>query len=97
VHRRGRLIQYEDWSVFQEGAGDGDALTLPARQGHPPLSNIGVVALGEVENKLVGVGGLGRLQHMVISGARASVSDVVADGAGEQDGVRKDKGDLIAK
>src|SRR5262249_54121957 len=97
VHRGGRLIQNEDRGVFQEGAGDGDALTLAAGQGHPPLSHIGVIALGEVANKLVGVGGPGRLQHFELRSARAAVSDIVADVAGEQDRVLQDDGDLIAQ
>src|SRR5208283_5004877 len=44
VERRGRLVKKDDRRVLEEGAGDRDALALPARQLHAVLSARRVVA-----------------------------------------------------
>ena len=41
VERRGRLVEDEDRRVPQDGAGDGQALALTARQPLPALADLG--------------------------------------------------------
>ena len=45
VERRGRLVQHQDRRVLEDDAGDGDALTLAARQLDAALADLGVVAV----------------------------------------------------
>jgi hypothetical protein len=54
VERAGGLVEQQDRGVLQEGAGDGDALALAARQARPGLADDGVVALGQVQDEIVG-------------------------------------------
>ena len=44
VERRGGLVQNQDWRVFVEGAGDGDALLLPAGKAAALRAEVFVVA-----------------------------------------------------
>src|SRR3954471_24740700 len=43
VDRARRLVEDEDWRVLQEGAGQGDPLSLAAGDGHPALTDTGLV------------------------------------------------------
>jgi hypothetical protein len=47
VDRAGAVIQDQDGGLEQQGAGDGDALFLPAGEVDPALAELGIVALGE--------------------------------------------------
>ena len=98
VHAGGGIVQDEDARVFQEGAGDGDALLLPARKGHAALPHQGIVTIGEGENHVVDGGSAGRgldfgLRHC----ASRPVSDVFPQGAAEQEGFLLDDADLPAQ
>lgn len=59
VERAGSLIQNQDGGVFQQGAGNGQPLTLPAGQPHAVFANQGVKALRHGFDKFEGVGGAG--------------------------------------
>src|SRR5215210_7410917 len=47
VDRRRRFVEDEDARVGQEGAGEGDELTLAEREARPALAEVGVVAVFE--------------------------------------------------
>ena len=48
VERAGRLVEDQDARIADQGAGDGDALALPARQAAAALADHGVVAFRQV-------------------------------------------------
>ena len=84
--RRG-LVQQEDAWVHEEGSADGHALLLPARETHATLAHLGLVAVLELDDELVCVGGLGRRLDLGVGDlAVDAVGDVVADAGGKQDG-----------
>ncbi len=53
VHRGGGIIQDEDARILQQGARDGDALLLPAGDGHPALADQGLVAVREGKDDIM--------------------------------------------
>ena len=82
IHRGGRVIQDEDAGILEEGAGDGDALFLPAGKGDPFLTDEGVVAFWEGQDDIVDGGSAGggfdlRLGNL----SPDTVGYVLADGA----------------
>ena len=58
VQARGGLVQDQDRQVADQGARDGDALLLSARQRDAALADDGVVAIGHLVDELAGVGQL---------------------------------------
>ena len=46
VERAGCFVEDQDLRVLEEGAGDGDALALAARELDAALADIGVIAMG---------------------------------------------------
>ena len=54
VDGAGGVVEHQDRRVDEQGAGDGDALALAARQGVAALADDGVVALGQLPDELVG-------------------------------------------
>ena len=59
VDGAGGVVEDEDARVVEEGPGQGDPLALAAREREAPLADDGVVALREVLDELVGLGGPG--------------------------------------
>jgi hypothetical protein len=64
IDRRGGLVQESDLGVEQDGARNRDALALAARQARAALAHDGVVAFGQVGDKVVGIGRLGRADDL---------------------------------
>ena len=60
----GGLVEDEDGGIFEEGAGDGDALLLAARDGDAALADHRGVAAREAADEVVGVGQSRRLHHL---------------------------------
>lgn len=56
VDHAGGFIEDEDRGVAEDGAGDGEALALPAREREALLGDGGVVTLREGDDELVGAG-----------------------------------------
>ena len=52
----GGVVEHEDARVGEEGAGDGDALALAARQVVTTLADDGVVAVVKSEDEIVSLG-----------------------------------------
>ena len=64
VERRGRLVEQQQRRVAQQGAGDGDALALAAREARAALAEIGVEPLRQPAQEFGGIGRLGRLPEL---------------------------------
>src|SRR4051812_17084126 len=73
VYRAGGFIQYQDARVVENGAGDGDSLTLAAGEGLATFADHGVVAVGEADDEVVGVGGFGGADYFGVGCAHVSV------------------------
>jgi hypothetical protein len=71
VEGAGGLVEDEDAGVLEDRAGDREALPLPAGEVDAALAEVGVVAGGQDADELVGVGGLGGLDDLVVGGAGA--------------------------
>ena len=69
VKRGGRLIQQKDRRVFQECAGDGDALALTARELRAVLANLRLIGVVKGCYEIVRIGGLGGCYNLVVGGA----------------------------
>ena len=83
VQRARRLVQQQNGGVLDDGAGDGDALLLPARELQAALACIGVVPVGQPADESVCVCSFGRLDKLGFRCVVLPVEDVLADGAGE--------------
>ena len=59
VDGRGGVVEDEHPGVGEDGAGDGDALALAARQREAALADDGAVAVGQVDDEVVGAGEAG--------------------------------------
>ena len=73
IQGRGGFVQNQNRRVFQENPGDADPLLLPSGKLYAPLSHIGVIAVGQVRDELVGAGKLSGADDFFLSGARLSV------------------------
>src|SRR5439155_4332129 len=85
VEARGGLVENENAGVGKNGAGDGHALPLTARQLDAALAHHGVVSLRKLIDELVAVGNATGLLDVLQRGRRIRVADVFRDGAVEQD------------
>jgi len=66
VHARGRLVENQDRRVFQEGAGDREALLLADAEFHPALAEPRVEPLGEPADEILGVRCAEGLPHFLL-------------------------------
>ena len=80
-----RVVEHEHAGVVEQGPGQGDALALTAGEGEPALADAGVVALGEVPDELVGLGGRGGGPHLGVGRVGGAVGDVGAHRVGEEE------------
>ena len=83
IHGGGGLVEDEQGRIEQQGSRDGDTLALTAGQRAGADTYHGIVALGEAEDEVVGVGGLGGRDHLGTGRLGIGVADVVHDGAAE--------------
>ena len=94
VEAGGGLVEEQDGRVADHGAGDGDALALPAGEHAAALADAGVVAVGQAQDEVVGVGGRGGGGDVLVGGVGAAPADVVGDGAVEDECLLEDGGDV---
>src|ERR1051325_1843075 len=80
-----RLVQDEHGGVADQGAGDGDALALPAREGRPALADHRVVAVLQLADEFVRVRRPCRRLDLGERRRGLAVGDVLADGGAEQE------------
>ena len=93
VERGGRLVEHQDRRRLEDGARDGDALLLAARQLQPALADLGLVALRRNADEAVDLREPRGLLDFGVARLPAAVADVVADGVVEQHGVLRDHAD----
>ena len=97
VDRGGGFVEDEDGRVFEDGARNGDALTLSAGELLSALADDGVVALRQGHDEVVRFGDLGGFDDLLVGGIEGAVGDVLADGAVEEIDVLADKADGAAQ
>ena len=78
IERARRLIEDQDARVGDQGAGDRDALPLPARQARAALADDRVVGLRHLEDEVVRAGELGGGDDLLNRHRRVGQRDVVA-------------------
>ena len=94
VERRRGLVQHQHRGVAQHRPGDGDPLGLAAGQPSPAFADPGVVAIRQRGDELVRVRRHGRRADLLVGRVGASVGDVVADGAVDQQRLLEDDRDV---
>ena len=80
----------------QQGAGNGDALFLPAAEGRAALADRRGVAFGETHDEVVGRGSLRGGDDLFVRCVGPAKGDIVADRAGEEIGLLQHDADLPA-
>lgn len=93
VHGGGGVVEDEQPRVGEDRAGEGDALALAAGEGEAVLADLGVVAVGEVPDEAVRLGGAGGGLDLVVRRVGTAVRDVAADRVREEEGVLGDQPD----
>src|SRR5450631_85502 len=93
----GGFVENQNRRVFEDGAGDGDALALAAAETGAAFTDYGVVALGEFRDEVGGESGLCGGFHASFRDAGQAVADIVPDGVVEEDVFLGDHGDLFAE
>ena len=97
IERAGGLVEEEQWRVAAEqGAGDGDALALAARQARAAFAHEGVEPFGKGAEEGLGIGVARRLPDLILAGVPIAVAQVVAGRGGEDHDVLRDHGDALA-
>src|SRR5262245_6730235 len=94
VERAGRLVENEEARIHHEGAGDGDALALPAGQARAALADDGIVALGQLEDEFMRASECRRRNDAVHRHRRIGERDVVAHRGVEQNILLQHHADL---
>ena len=102
VERRGRLVEHEDRRVLEDDARERHALALPARELHPPLADMGIIAapplgIGEIEDEAVGVRGMRGGEHLGLGRIGAAIEEVVAHRAVQERRLLLDHADAGAQ
>lgn len=87
------LVEYQDRAVGQYRAGDSDSLALAAEEFHVPLADHGVEAGRQPIHELERVGEACFLSDLPVGGIWAAVSDVLVDGAVEEQCPLRNAGD----
>jgi len=96
VDRAQRVVQDQDGRILEECARDGDALPLAAGQGDPPLADHGVVAVVEVDDRVVDAGRARRAHDLLLARPAEADLDVGPQGLREQEGLLQDDADPVA-
>ena len=92
VNVGGGLVEDKNGRVLDDRAGQGNALPLPAREHHAPLTHGRLVALRQLRDELVGVCLLRCSLDFRLGGIELAVADVLADGGAEEEGLLDDHG-----
>ena len=97
IEGTGGLIEDQHPRVLQHRPGQGQPLPLAAREACPPLAHVGVVALGQAHDEVVGTGNPSCPDQFGSAGIGLDQQQVVANGAVEQHGVLGHHTDLAAQ
>ena len=97
VHRAGGVVQDQHFGLFQQRAGNAQALLLAAGYVGAALLDPGVVLVGELLDEFVGLRQFAGLHHLSVGGVRVAPAQVVFDRAGEQHVFLQHDGDIVAQ
>src|SRR5436190_2380602 len=97
IQRRGRLVEQEEGRVLEEGAGDGDALSLTSRETEAAVADDRVQPLRQLGDEVAAVRRLYGQRHFVVAGLGPSVANVLHQRAMEQRDVLRHDGDGLAQ
>ena len=81
VYRAGAVIQNDDFGLFQECSGNAETLLLAAGYIDAALSQVGVVALWEGHDKVMGTGSFGSGDDFFVCGILIAPFQIVPDRA----------------
>ena len=95
VQRAGRLVENQHGRVFEEQPRDRHALLLPAGEHDPPLADLRVVAVAELQYLLVDMRVFRRLDDLLVGGVDAPVADVFQNAAGKEEHVLLHDADVL--
>ena len=93
VEGAGGLVEQQDGGVLEEGAGNGDTLTLAAGQAQARLAGAGRIAFGQGGDEVMGGSGGGGGLDLGPRRTGAAVGDVGGYGVVEQEGFLGHQGD----
>jgi len=93
----GGFIEQQDGGVFEEGAGEGEALALAAAQEDAALTDFGVETFGNAADEVFGAGITQGGPEFVIGGTGVAEEEVVTHGSGEEKGFLSDISEGLAK
>ena len=93
VEARGRLVEHEHRRIGERGPGQRHELLLAGRQPAAPLAHLGVEAVGQHGEAVVGADGTQRVVDLGVGGVGPGQPHVVADGAVEQEPLLRDDHD----
>src|SRR5438445_1082345 len=93
VHAGGGVVEDEDARVHQEGARDRQALALSAAQRNAAFADDGVVAVLQLGNELVGLGGAGATLDLFAGRGGFAVGDVFRHAGAEEEGFLENDAD----
>ena len=79
IHRSSCFIKQDNRSIFQQSAGNRNALTLAARQGAAVFPDVRLIPLGQALDKFLALGGFGRSHHFLIGGIAPAQPDILHD------------------
>ena len=97
VHTRSRVVKDQDTRVEQQRPRDRDTLLLAARERYATLADPFVVAGGQTHDEVVDARRLRGSLDFFLGGVGASVGDVVANRADEQEHVLLHDADRLAQ
>ena len=97
VEGRGRLVEQEDRSGLEQGAGDGETLLLAAGEEASLVPDHGLVAVGLGHDEIVGVGEACRLLDFGLRGVETAEADVLVDRVVEEKALLRHDADLLAQ
>src|SRR5262245_48858021 len=94
IHAGGGLVEDQDRGILQKGPGDAHSLLFSNAEFHTTLANARVVALGQVLNKLVTIGGARCSKQFLLSSVEPAIENILANGAVEQKRFLADDADM---
>src|SRR6185312_9093645 len=90
----GRLIEYQDARVFEQGSRYREALALAQREQAATLANHGVVGFGQTHDEVMGIGGSRGGFDVSERGIGPAVRDVGANAVIEEERILQDDPDV---
>lgn len=76
IHRSSCFIKQDNGSIFQQGAGNRNALTLATGQGAAVFPDVCLIPLRETLDKFLALGSSGRSHNFLISGIAPAQPDI---------------------